>query len=245
MLNTKFGGLEQYSSLDEQFNKLRQLFGVFTLDLSVSVQGGVITHVVSIKALVAGKPVDATAAGTGNVADVVGQAITSLQVQATAILNSPEIKGIPGMIKPIARVVQSVAPGITLVGAVTDDAAEEDDEDEYDDDDEDEYDDDEDDEEENSDCVGCPNTDCPAYIAPPLPEGYVAPGIKLIGELKGTLNVAPSAPEAPATPGVIGVVIRSVSIPAPTPAAPANPKLCCTVAKTKGYKFCPECGDRL
>jgi hypothetical protein len=105
-----------------------------------------------------------------------------------------------------------------------------DDDEEFDDDD---FDGDDDGDDDDEDCASCMSTACP--MSPNFGKSDLPIGLKYLGELKGSLNVTPATP-APA------------AAPAPTVApAPitATPKLCCTVAKSKGYKFCPDCGARL
>lgn len=117
-METKFGPLGCYSSMDEVFNQLKQLYGKFSLNINTDVADNVMKHVVVIRVLVAGKSLSVTTEGTGNVADVIKQSLVQLQLAKAEVLNSKEVKGIPGMIKPIARVSDSLHPANAAAGPV-------------------------------------------------------------------------------------------------------------------------------
>lgn len=107
-METKFGSLGCYSSMDEVFAELKRLYGKFSLSISTDVTENTLTHVVFIRVLVAGKALDVKCEGTGNIAEIIKQAIIQLRPATMAVLNSKEVKGIPGIIKPIARVSEDL-----------------------------------------------------------------------------------------------------------------------------------------
>jgi hypothetical protein len=257
--------------MDEVFNQIKQLYGKFSLNISTDVADGVMKHIVVIRVLVAGKALSVTTEGTGNVAEVVKQSLVQLQLAKAEVLNSKEVKGIPGMLKPIVRVSDNLHPANTAAGPVvlrpihTDGpvvlrpihvVGEDDpcfgcasydschsDNDDYEDED---YDDDDyDDEESDED-----------------PEEFVrgqriARGIKFLGTEEDVKREASHGikligkltdlnnPLVQAGPTVVRIILHEVMAEPVAPAAPAAKKLCCALSSKRGYKFCPDCGARL
>lgn len=255
--------------MDEVYRHLRKLYGQFALNTSTSIENEVLVHLVSIRALVAGKAVEAEGKGTGNVTNVVKQVIAQLQLESLKVMSSKEVTGIPGVIKPIIRKSDSLSSKEVITETF-----------DFDDDSCDDYcpecgelveyctcDDDldeESDEECNEDDFCTDNFLFNPYFNncedSPLEKGKeITPGVKFVGteeDIEKANEIVPGirfvgAADSYTTeeqkeekglevpPGFKLVPLTEEELKEETQ------KLCCTVASKKGYTFCPDCGTKL
>lgn len=239
-METKFGSLAQYSSMDEVYQHLKKLYGQFTLNIITDIEDGVLTHFVSVRTLAAGKAIEAEAKGTGNITNVVKHAMVQLQLESLKIMNSKEVTGIPGVIKPIVRGSDKLIPEETCTEFF-----------DFDDDSCDNH------------CSECgellEDCICDDDLDKEEDESFLEKGKEIISGIKfvGTeFDIEKAKNEV--VPGIrfTGVVEEGEKVLKAPPGFKLVPmteeelkestqKLCCTVASKKGYTFCPDCGTKL